>query len=192
MQCNAIRRQGGGKGFGIGPGGGQVRHDDAVAGGGLDEFRFAGEEVDSLDFIDDEATAPPVIFLGAASHAGLSHKLQCHSYVGEEIETATEECQAEAELVAGFECTGMLNRWAHGVWAWNIATTRGFIAQGSHEAADRAGVDEGAVCAGRGLFVDAEAAPESLKEGTAQSGPGVFVQFQLFCDSCTDVKVMSN
>src|SRR5260221_4950026 len=192
MQRDTIRRQSGSKGFGINPGCGQVGHDDAVAGGGLDEFCFAGEEVDSLDLVNGEATAPPVIFLGAASNAGLSHKLQCHGYVGEEVETAAEERQAEAELVAGSECASVFNRWANGVGTWDIAATRGFIAQGSHEAADRAGVDEGAVCTGRGLFVDAEAAPEGLKEGAAQGGPGVFVQFQLFCDDGMDMKVVSN
>src|SRR5258708_39653931 len=127
MQCDAIRRQSGSKGFGIDPSRGQVRHDDAGAGGGLDEFCFTGEQVDSLDLIDGEATAPPVIFLGAASNAGLSHKLQCHSYVGEEVGTAAEERQAEAELVAGFECASVFNRWANGVGTWNIAATRGFI-----------------------------------------------------------------
>ena len=192
MQCDAIRRQSSGEGFSINPGCGQVGHDDVVAARGLDELCFAGEEVDSLDLVNAEATAPPVIFLSAASNAGLSHKSQCHSHVGEEVETATEECQAEAELVAAFESTSVFNRWANGVWAGNVAATRGFIAQGSHEATDRAGVDEGAVRAGRGLFVDAKAAPEGFKEGAAQGGPGVFVQFQLFCDGGMDVKVVSN
>ena len=127
MQCDAIRRQGGSKGFGVDPGCGQVWHNDAVAGGGLDEFCFAGEEVDSLDLVNGEATAPPVIFLGAASNAGCSHKLQRHGHVGEEVETAAEECQTEAELVARFECASVFNRWANGVGTWNIAATRGFI-----------------------------------------------------------------
>src|SRR5215469_13844155 len=128
MQCNAIRRQGGGKGFGIDPGRGQVGYDDAIAGGGLDEFCFAGEEVASLDLVNGEATAPPVIFLGAASNARLSHKLQCHDYVGEEVETTAEECEAEAELVAGFKCASVFDQWANGVGTWNVAATRGFIA----------------------------------------------------------------
>src|SRR5258708_26017733 len=192
MQRYTIRRQSGSKGFGINPGCGQVGHDDAVAGGGLDEFCFAGEEVDSLDLVYGEATAPPVIFLGAASNAGLRHKLEGHGYVGEGVERAAEECQTEGELVAGFECASVLNRWTNGIGAWNIAATRGFIAQGSHEAADRAGVDEGAVCTGLGLFVDAEAAPEGLKEGAAQGSPGVIVQFHLFWNGCTELEVMSN
>jgi len=58
----------------------------------------------------------------------------------------------------------VFNRWANGVGTWNVTATRGFIAQGSHEAANRASIDEGAVHAGRGLFVDAEATPESFEE----------------------------
>src|SRR5260370_15035068 len=129
----------------------------------MDEVCFAREKVDGPDRVDGEATAPPVVFLGAASNGGLSQKLQGHCHIGEEIETAAEEGQAETELITWFESASVFNRWTHGVRTWDVAATRSLIAQWSHQATDRAGIDQGAVRTRQCLFVDAETAPERLK-----------------------------
>jgi len=117
--------------------------------------------------------------------------MQRHSHVREEVETAAEECQAKAEWFTRREGASVVNRRAYGVGSGNISTTRGFIAQWSNEAADRTGVHKRAVRAGLSLLIHAEATPEGLEEGATQRGSNVFVQFQLFCDGGTDMKVVS-